>query len=415
LQKYNFIAKDKNTQTHEGSIEARSRYDAITALKEQGLTVVSVSTDFLKKYRSKQDETPVAVKQKKKLFRSRGVGVNELSIFCRQLAVSVTSGISLVDSLESITDDMDNLFFKDILIDVVKSIRGGKHFSEAMAKHEKVFTPLFIAMIKSAEESGSMTTTLSHMSSLLENSERLRRKVRSITTYPLFIFGLFFAVILVVTIFLLPRFQAIFSNFGGELPFITSFVFGINKFLVRNMPFFILAIFGAIVGLIFYGRSEEGRYRIDRFKLNLPGIGDLIKKTSIARFCRVLAAMIRGGVPIETAIEVTSKVCDNTVLEKSLNKTREEIINGSDIASSLARDGNFPRLVTRMVGVGESSGQLPEVLDKVSDLYEDQVEGSVMVITSLFEPVMIVVFGGVILTLVLAIYVPVFKMAMGMK
>jgi type IV pilus assembly protein PilC len=222
-------------------------------------------------------------------------------------------------------------------------------------------------------------------------------------------------VVFIVTIFILPKFESIFLSFGAKLPTITRVIFSLNRFFVGNIIWFLLSIAAFVTAFIFYYRTPGGRYNIDALKLRLPVFGLLVKKYTIARLCRVLSIMMQGGVPIETAIGISSSACGNKVLERSLEHVRREVITGSGIAASLRNDDNFPHLVLRMIGVGESSARLPEVLGKVSDMYEDQVEGSAMVLTSLFEPVVIIVFGGVVLLLVLAIYLPIFSSAMGMR
>jgi len=413
---YTFLAKDKDGNVVKDSLQAKSRYEAVAALKDRGLFVIHISSSGLGRAGSKKGFGIVKKRQSpfSFLFRSR-VTMSELSVFCRQLSVCVVSGINLIEALESIADDMDNHYFRKVLFDITASIRNGKSFSDSIARHEKVFGPLFISLMKAAEESGSIHTVLEYLSLYLEKRLRLERKIQSITAYPIFVAAFFLIVITVVTLFILPRFENLFSTFGSQLPFFTKVVFGINGFIVHNIFLLITIIIGIIAGFIIYGRTPKGMYNIDQLKLNIPIFGELVRKTAIARFCRILSITIRGGVPIVTAISITSGSCGNKVLEKSLERVQAQVTDGSDIAGSLGEDEDFPRMVVRMVNVGETSGRLPEVLDKVSDIYEDEIDGSITIATSLFEPVVLVVFGGIVLMLVLAIYIPIFSIAMRMR
>jgi type IV pilus assembly protein PilC len=286
----------------------------------------------------------------------------------------------------------------------------GLPFSQAIGRESGVFDRLFLALIRAAEESGSMTETLGYLATALEKSDKLARKVRSIMAYPIFI-GVFFVIVIVImTLFILPRFQEVFAGFGGKLPLLTRVVLGGNKFIITHLLEIMAIILGAIVLVMVYVRTSVGRTQRDAFLLKLPIAGNLIRKISVARFCRNLGIMLRGGVPVTTAITIAAEVLGNRAMEATLRRTHDRIVEGNDIASSLDTKA-FPRLVVRMVGVGESSGRLPEVLDKVADLYEDQIEGSIMVATALFEPFIIIFFGCIILVFVMAIYLPVFTVA----
>jgi type IV pilus assembly protein PilC len=218
-----------------------------------------------------------------------------------------------------------------------------------------------------------------------------------------------------MTLFVLPQFEEIFSSFGSGLPKLTLAVFGINQFILDNLVAILVGIGIALAAYSLFKRTTRGRLTVDGWKLKLPFFGSLIRKVAVARFCRNLAIMLRGGVPVAGAMEITAGVCGNMMLERSLLATRERVIAGANISAALEREGDFPALLIRMVNVGESSGRLPEVLDKVADTFEGQVEGSIMTATALFEPIIICVFGFVILVLVLAIYWPVFTAASGMR
>ena len=406
---YAYTAKDGEGKDMHSTVMADSRYEALAMLREQGLTVV----DLHETIGPHMEDRPSGSVRRRKGFALSGgrVSVSEKAIFCRQLAISVTAGVPLRDALESITEDMENLAFKSVLENVVQRLHEGKPFSESISPHARIFDSLFVSLIRTAEEAGSMPRTLEDLATSMERSERLTRKVRSIAAYPAFVAVFFCIVCVIMTVFILPQFQHIFSGFKSELPLLTRIVFGANRWLVANFPV-IVGVLAALVALfVLYVRTKAGRFRMDAMKLKIPLIGTWIKQFAVARFCRNLAIMVKGGVPIAGALEIASGTCGNRAMQQALLAARERIVNGSSIAASMAREGIFPRLVIRMISVGESSGRLPEVLEKVSDVYEDQVEGSIMVATSLIEPVIICVFGVFILILVLAIYIPIFSMA----
>ncbi len=406
---YRYSARDAKGASFKGDVEAQTRYEALSQLNARGLTVVEIEEVGGGFVRAAISARPPAIKVSKG-FRSGRVSLTEKAIFCRQLSISVSSGISLREAVETIMTDQDNASFQEVLARILQGLDDGMPFSHAISRESRVFDRLFIALIRAAEESGSMTETLEYLATALEKSDRLARKVRSILAYPMFIGAFFIIVIGIMTLFILPRFQDIFANFGSKLPLLTRVVLDGNKFIIHNLVYIMAGIVAVIVSLTIYVRTPAGRLQRDGFVLKLPLVGELIRKISVARFCRNLGIMIRGGVPVTTAITIAAEVLGNRAMEDTLRATHDRIIEGNDIASSLDKK-TFPRLVVRMVGVGESSGRLPEVLDKVSDLYEDQIEGSIMVITALFEPFIIIFFGAIVLVFVMAIYLPVFSVA----
>lgn len=413
MPEFIFVAKDNNGKVVTEQLDTISRYEAIAQVKARGLTLTSLKVAKTKKIK-REAVAPSTPRKGFSLFPSR-VSVSELAIFCRQLSLMFSSGIDLINGLEALGEDIDNPYFKGVLFKITTDIRNGEHFSEAIAKHEKVFNALLVALIRSAEEAGSMEQVLAYLSQYLEKLDRLIRKIKNISTYPIFVVVFFIIVVFIITLFVIPRFESIFSGFGAQLPAFTRVVFGINRFFISHLAFFLMITGGAACAFIVYQTSPVGRYNTDQLKLRLPIIGKLFRKTVIARFCRILAMMIRGGVSIGIAIEITGKACGNKVIERSVDRLRNQIISGSEISKGLSQDNNFPRLMVRMVGIGESSGKLPEVLDKVADIYEDQVDSTIMTATSLFEPIAIIIFGGVILVLILAVYIPVFKFAMSVR
>lgn len=410
---YTYTAKDRNGRQVESFIEANSRYAALAILREDGMTVLAM--EETKQPGAGGGRPPPLPREKKTRSFGGRVKLAEKAMFCRQMSVSVSAGVPLRDALESITEDMENPTLKRALVAIVQDLHNGKTFSESLKPHGQIFQSLFVSLIKTAEESGSMAQTLEELADSMEKAERLLRKVRSVTAYPTFVAIFFCIVSVVMTLFVIPQFQRSFESFGSRLPLLTRVVFRVNGVVLAYFPYIAVGLIAAVALVIAYIRTEQGRLRFDAMKLKLPMVGLWIKKFAVARFCRNLSMMVRGGVPITTAIEIASGTSDNKIVERSLRSARESVINGASLTASLAEQGVFPRLVLRMVNVGESSGRLPEVLEKVSDVYEDEVEASIITATTLFEPIAITFFGAVILVIVLAIYVPVFTMASHMR
>ncbi len=409
---YRYSVKAPSGETVEATIQAVSRYEALASLHAQQVTVIEL-----------EEAAPSAVESKARkrnasartgFARVPRIAVTEQAMFCRQLSISVSSGISLRESLEAIGLDMDNPAFARILRGINDKLDNGKMFSQSISGLEKVFSRLFVAMVRAAEEAGTMAPTLNYLADSIEKADRLTRKIRSITAYPVFIAVFFCVVSFILTIFVLPKFQAIFTSFNAPLPALTLVVFGVNNFILKHAVVLGAAVFLLVAGLTSYGRSRPGQAQFDRLVLHTPFFGPLLRKLAVARFCRNFAMLVRGGVPVATAMEITAETLANKAMEESLLASRQRIVAGSAISASLDPD-YFPRLLIRMVNVGESSGRLPEVLERVSSVYEDQAEGSIMMATAMFEPVIICVFGSLILTLVLSIYMPVFSLASSMN
>ena len=402
-----FRSSAKDNKGHEvaGVYSAPTRFDALSQLHDRGLTVTDISDEGVGVGGIEMAKVPV----KKGMVFGR-ITMSEKAIFCRQLSISVSAGIPLLESLESITADFENAAFRRVLERVLKKLDDGAPFSQAIAGETKVFDRLFVALIRTAEEAGSLTETLNYLATAMEKNDRLARKIKSILAYPMFVGGFFILISGIMTLFVLPQFQEIFAGYGNDLPRLTRMVFAFNTFVIHNTLWIFLGIVSAIVLGTMYGSTPFGRLQIDGLLVRLPMIGDIIRKLAVSRFCRNFGIMMAGGVSVATAIEIASEVLGNKVMETSMKATRDRIMAGNSIASSLDKKV-FPRLVARMVGVGESSGRLPEVLTMVADVYEDQVEGTILVAISLLEPIIIAVFGGLILILVMAIYLPVFSSA----
>jgi type IV pilus assembly protein PilC len=417
---FNYIAKNKEGQEIRSTVEAGTRLEALEALRKKGLTVVDLFSSVKKT--TVREAAPADGKAKKaspktktSLSFSSRVKMTDLAVFCRQLAISVNAGVPLRDAIEGIGMELEQPVLKRASEDIVKQLHDGTSFSQAVANHPKVFNAMFCGLVKVAEESGKLPTTLAQLAGYLERADRLQRRIKAMAAYPIFIGIFFILVCMIMTLFILPQFTDVFAGLGAELPPFTKMVFSANDFLVKNFFAIFAGVVVLTVALVLYGRTPSGSYRKDKVKLAMPYAGGCLKKYILARFCRSLAIMVHSGVPISNALEICAESTGNQVIMKNVMGVRDLIMTGNRIAASLEKAGIFPGLIVRMVGVGEDSGQLPEVLDNVSDLYEDQVEVSVMTSMALFEPLVICVFGAFILVLILAIYMPIFTISMNVK
>lgn len=408
MPEFKYVAKNVEGQVVHDTIIATSRIQALSELKSEGLTVVDLFGD---EHQEREIEEAAPIKHSRWGFSSRRVNANDLAVFCRQLSISVNAGMPLTDALHSIARDAEHPGMRRILGKILEDLSAGQPFSETLSHHPQVFSRLFVSMIRAAEEAGSMPTTLNDLSRNLLRNLQLQRKVKTITAYPIFVMGFFMVVCVIMTVFVIPRFADIFKDLNSELPPLTRTVFSLNQFLLHNALWICGGAALFVLGFILLKRSKAGRVAIDRLKLRLPMFGNWVRLYSLARSCRSLAIMLKGGVPITAAMDVSARVTGNEILREGMIRARDRVVSGSDVASSLSLEKEYPRLVTNMISVGESSGRLPDVLSDIADMYEEQVESSIMVAMALFEPLVICVFGAIILVLVMAIYLPIFSVA----
>ena len=399
----------------DATVDAVDRATALARVQQQVAgVVVSFEEAVPSRMRSGKAPPPVPTARRPRMRYGR-IKPKDITTYFRQMAVSVNAGMPLREAMESILEDLDHAKLRTVLQRVLDHLQEGETYSQALSAEGTVFPPLSLALMRTAEESGTMAKTLDDLATTLEKADALSRKINSIMAYPMFVAGFFVIIMSVMTFFILPQFQDIFEDWGAKLPMLTRVVFAFNKFMIHNIVWEILALVLLVGGFILFRRTSYGRTQLDRFKLSVPGFGELIRQISMARFSKYFAMMVRGGVPIASALEISASIVENKVIEAALLTARERILLGSDIGSSLAQHQVFPRLLIRMVSIGEASGRLPETLDRVADTYESQVDGSIGVVTALLEPVIIVFFGALVLIMVMAVYLPVFTMSSNVK
>jgi type IV pilus assembly protein PilC len=393
---YVFRAIDPTGSSAKGEVDAASKQAVAEQLKSRGLIVVDISD----KHKSK--ELNIALFDKMKPA--------DLTVMTRQLATMVASGMTLLRALYVLEQQTESRPLRDAVVGVRKDVEAGRLFSDALNRHPKIFTPLYVAMVESGEGGGRLDEALLRVADQLEKDDALRRQVKSAMIYPAVIFGFAAIVLVAMVVFLIPVFEKTFSDFGSELPTITKFTVGLSHFMTGQWYVLIGGIFGMVFAFRRWKRSSWGRPQWDAFRLKFPfKIGPVVQKIALARWSRTLSSLISAGVPILQAIEITGRTAGNAVVEKAMADVTTSVKSGGTLAAPLKNAPVFPAMVVQMVGVGEETGALETMLAKVADFYEDEVETAVKGLTSLLEPLMIIVVGGIVGFIVISMYMPLFR------
>jgi type IV pilus assembly protein PilC len=393
-----FKALDLAGAPTKGEMEAGDKQAVAAQLRSKGLIVVDI-------------EEQAAANAGDILARFRRVSSDELVIATRQLSTMINSGMSLLRALYIIEEQTENDKLREIWIDVRKDVEAGLALSDALRKHPEIFNDLYVAMVEAGETGGILDSTMLRVADQLEKDAALKRQIKAAMMYPSLIGGFAFVVLFALVAFLVPVFEKIFKDFGGELPAITKFTVFLSHLFTQR--FYLL--FGGIAAIVFafktWKRSERGRMQWDRLKLKFPmKIGDIVQKVALARFSRTFSGLIAAGVPMLEAIEITGKTSGNKVIEKAMYDVRESVKKGGSLTAPMMEVPEaFPVMVTQMIGVGEETGALETMMSKIADFYEEQVAAAVKALTSILEPIMIVAVGGIVGFIVIAMYLPMFK------
>jgi type IV pilus assembly protein PilC len=396
MSTYVFKAMDLAGVKAKGEVEADSKQAVSDQLRSRGLIVL----DIADKHASREIN----------LRFMEGVKASELAVFSRQLATMITSGMSILRALYVLEEQTESKFLKETIVAVRKDVEAGLSLSDAMARHPKVFNPLFVAMTQAGEMGGVLEGSLMRVADQLEKDASLRRQVRAAMIYPILVVTFAVGIMLALCAFLIPVFINVFKEFGGELPAITK----VSVFASEVVTGYWWAMFGvtavAVVAFLKWKKSSWGRKQWDHLRLRIPmKIGTIVQQVAVARWSRTLASLTSAGVPLLQALEITGRTGGNVAVEDAMDGVIASVKRGGTIAAPLAQAPIFPTMVTHMVGVGEETGALDTMLDKVAEFYEDQVEASVKALTSILEPVMIIIIGGMVGFIVISMYLPLFE------
>jgi type IV pilus assembly protein PilC len=342
-----------------------------------------------------------------------GVSTKDLVVFTRQFSTMIDAGLPLVQCLEILGTQMDNKAFKEILMQIKESVESGATFADSLKKHPKVFDDLYVNLVAAGEVGGILDTILSRLAVYIEKNQKLKKKVKSAMVYPICIVIVAIAVLLILLYYVIPIFKKMFEDFGSKaaLPAMTQNLVDLSDWMRRNW-YFVLAFFvGVPTGVHYFKKWPKGRVIWDTFILKLPIFGTLIRKVAVAKFTRTLGTMVSSGVPILDALEIVARSAGNKVVEGAIYHARTQISEGKTMAEPLAESGVFPGMVVQMIAVGENTGALDQMLNKIADFYDEEVDAAVDALTALLEPMMLVLLGGMVGYFLIAMYLPIFNLA----
>jgi type IV pilus assembly protein PilC len=401
---FKYTARDGSGKKVEGTIQSKTQDDAVNEIKKKGLSVMTIDAKAAASAGLFASLSKVSAK-------SARVSLNDILLFTRQLATMISAGIPLLECIEILSEQTDNQGFRAVLMEVVGDVRGGTDFSTALAKHPRAFEDIYVNMVRAGEVSGQIDEILVRLAEYQESTAALRAKIKAAMTYPIISICMILGITCFLLIFIIPKFKEIFDNMSVELPWITSTLLKVADF-AQNQWY---VVFGGVLAFAFlvysYAKTPFGRRHIDYAKLQMPIFGPLFKKVAISRFARTFGTLIESGVPILGALEIVASTSGNKIIEDLVMDASESVRQGETLATPLATKPKiFPPMVTRMIAIGEKSGALEQLLSKISEFYDQQVETAVEQLTSLIEPVMIGVMGFMVGGMVLAIFLPIFKL-----
>jgi type IV pilus assembly protein PilC len=396
MSTYVFKAIDTSGGKSRGEVEADSKQAVSDQLKQRGLIVLDIA--------DKHSSANIEIK----LFKR--VKPNDLAIFSRQLSTMISSGMSILRALYVLEEQTDDKYLKETIVAVRKDVEAGLSLSDAMARHPKVFSPLFVAMTQAGETGGVLEDALERVADQLQKDAGLRKQIKSAMVYPVMVIVFAVGVMMALVACLVPVFENVFKEFGGKLPAMTQVSVLMSHIVLSYWWLLIGGTIVVVVAFIKWKKTTWGRKQWDRFRLHIPmKIGTIVQQIAVARWSRTLASLTAAGVPLLQALEITGRTGGNVVVEQSMEEVIASVKRGGTISAPLAQQPIFPSIVTHMVGVGEETGALDHMLDRVAEFYEEQVEASVKALTSILEPIMIILIGGIVGFIVISMYLPLFE------
>jgi type IV pilus assembly protein PilC len=395
---YTYKVRDKQGRMLEGTLDAESTTLVANKLRQMGYTPIQIDK-----------KGGAGFKTEISLLGPRKPKLKDISIFSRQFATMINSGLSLLRSLYILEEQTENKVLAGIIREVRQDVEKGSSLSQAMAKHPKAFTKLYVSMVRSGEIGGVLDSVLLRLSDTIEKQVELRQKVKSAMTYPVAVLALVLCIVTAMLLFIVPIFKSLYDDLGGTLPLPTRLLLTVSTMMTKLFPLFIVMM---VVGTWLFRRwinTEKGRAAWDTFKLKVPVIGGLVQKTALTRFASTLSALLRSGVPILEALEIVAETVSNTVMARAVKDVQLAVKGGEALHKPLSQHPVFPPMVVQMMAVGEETGALDEMLEKIGKFYEQEVEATVEALTSLLEPALIVVLGGAVGSMVISLYMPMFN------
>lgn len=377
------------------SVEAATEQAAVAALLNRNLLVVSIQEKVAKKGRTSGGSVPLS----------------DLVIFTRQLATMIDAGLAMVQCLQALADQTQNKAMRDVIKDVCTRVEGGDSFSEALSKHPNAFNRLYVAMVGAGEKGGLLAEILARLAVYLENTARLRKKVKSAMMYPTVVTLVAIGITVFLLVKVIPVFGDIYSGFGAQLPGPTQFLINLSHIVQKFFWAFLLLGGGAVYGWLYFIKTKSGREFWDRNRIRLPIFGVIAHKICLARFTRTLSSLIRSGVPILEVLHIVSQTVGNVIMEKAIKVASADIERGESISAALGKHPVFPNMIIRMITAGEQTGKIDNMLERISDFLDEEIETTLSGLTSLIEPILIVFLGVVVGGMVICMFLPIFKLA----
>lgn len=396
MSTFAYTAIDGAGKTVRGKMDAETEQSVMNKLHEQHLHIVNVS---------KQREG-----KKIPTVGSKKVKLKSMVVFSRQFATMIDAGIAVVRCLDILDGQTKDVALKPAISQCKRDVKAGLSLTDAFSKHPNVFSRLYINMVRAAETGGILDQILDRLSTFLEKEDEIRGKIKSAMIYPVLVLVFAMLMLLALFMFVLPKFKEIFVSMNVQMPLVTRLLFDGSTFLKTYWYVLLILTVGGYIGYKSYSKTEQGRFQIDKLKLKVPVIGELVQKMAISRFSRTFATLIASGVPMMRSLEIVGETSGNTVIAQAVENARTAIREGQKISAPLAQSGLFPSMVTHMIDIGEETGRLSDMLVKVSDFYDQEVEGAVKALTSLIEPCLIVFMGGIVGFIAVSIMAPIFKL-----
>lgn len=426
MPRFQYVALDARGQEATGVLDAASSNDAVAQLRQSGYFPTSVVEEGkgpapkASKQVAKASAAPATKKKGKKgggFFEKKTIKGKTLMIFTRQLATLIDAGLPLLRGLTVLAKQERDLVLKSTINSLADSVQSGSTFSESLAQHPRLFNKLYINMVKAGELGGVLELVLNRLAEFQEKAQKIKNKVVAAMFYPIIVLFIAVAIMAFLLVFIVPKFEQIFQDMlgGRPLPGLTQFVIGVSNLLKNNVLIVIGVIVVIVVAFKMIAANPKGRAILDRIKLKAPLFGDLLRKSAISRFTRTLGTLVTSGVPILQALNITRETAGNYVLADAIGKVHDSVKEGESIVAPLEASGVFPPMVISMIDVGEETGQLPEMLLKIAEVYDDEVDNAVSGLTSLLEPIMIVFLAVVVGTIVIALFLPLITIISGMQ
>jgi type IV pilus assembly protein PilC len=407
---FRYSAMQGDGRTISGTVEAPSKQECVNELRKRNLTPLDI--DEGGGFRSSGATRAKGASAKKRGTFGVRPGVRkkeELVLFTRQLSTMISAGIPLLECMEILQEQAESKQFALLLDGVIEQVRAGQDLSTSLDQYPKVFTTVYVSMVRAGESSGQLDEILVRLAEYLEATQRLKREIRSAMTYPTVSLLMILGITAFLLIVIVPKFEDIFKQMDITMPALTRGIMSVAKFVEAQYAMVFGGMVLAFLLLMVFKRTQRGRYIFDWFKLHVPVFGPLFRKVALSRFSKTSSTMIKSGVPILGSLEIVAETSGNAVIERVVLEARDSVRKGESLAAPLSQSSEFPPMVTRMIGIGEKTGAMEQLLDKIAEFYEEQVSASVKQLTSLIEPIMIAVMGVLVGTIVLAIFLPIFE------